>query len=54
MEKKNLRTEFKKDIGSILGHIFEMIIVLFQKGHFETRQGLIYGPFIPVFRHFFR
>lgn len=36
-------------IGSILGYIFEMIVVLFQKGHFETRQGLIYGPFIPVY-----
>lgn len=54
MEKKNLRTEliiifWLFIIGSILGHIFEMIIVLFQKGHFETRQGLIYGPFIPVY-----
>lgn len=54
MEKKNLRTEliiifWLFVIGSILGHIFEMIIVLFQKGHFETRQGLIYGPFIPVY-----
>ena len=36
-------------IGSILGYIFEMTVVLFQKGHFETRQGLIYGPFIPVY-----
>ena len=26
-----------------------MTVVLFQKGHFETRQGLIYGPFIPVY-----
>ena len=36
-------------IGSILGFIFETIVVLFQKGHFELRQGLIYGPFIPVY-----
>lgn len=36
-------------IGSILGYIFEMIVVLFQKGHFESRQGLIYGPFTPVY-----
>lgn len=36
-------------LGSILGYIFEMIVVLFQKGYFETRQGLIYGPFIPVY-----
>ena len=35
-------------IGSILGYIFEMIVVLFQKGFFESRQGLIYGPFTPV------
>lgn len=36
-------------IGSILGYIFEMIVVLFQKGFFESRQGLIYGPFTPVY-----
>lgn len=36
-------------IGSIIGYIFEMIVVLFQKGHFESRQGLIYGPFTPVY-----
>lgn len=36
-------------IGSILGYIYEMIVVLFQKGYFESRQGLIYGPFTPVY-----
>lgn len=36
-------------IGCILGYIFEMIIVLFQKGYFESRKGLIYGPFSPVY-----
>ena len=36
-------------IGSIAGFIFEVIVVFFQKGHFELRQGLIYGPFIPVY-----
>ena len=36
-------------IGSFLGYIFEMIIVIFQKGHFESRQGLIYGPLTPVY-----
>lgn len=36
-------------IGSFLGYIFEMIIVLFQKGYFESRQGLIYGPLTPVY-----
>ena len=34
-------------IGSIAGFIFEITVVFFQKGHFELRQGLIYGPFIP-------
>ena len=36
-------------IGSIAGFIFEITVVFFQKGHFEIRQGLIYGPFIPVY-----
>ena len=36
-------------IGSIAGFIFEIAVVLFQKGHFELRQGLIYEPFIPVY-----
>mgnify|MGYP002543525488 FL=1 len=54
MEKRNLRTEliiifWLFIIGRILGNIFEMIVVLFQKSHFEIRQGLIYGPFIPVY-----
>lgn len=26
-----------------------MIVVLFKKGYFESRQGLIYGPFTPVY-----
>ncbi len=54
MEKKNLIKEliivfWLFIIGSILGYIFEMIVVLFQKGYFESRQGLIYGPFTPVY-----
>ena len=36
-------------IGSFLGHLFEIIVVFFQKGHFEKRQGLFYGPLIPVY-----
>lgn len=36
-------------IGSIAGFIFEITVVFFQKGRFELRQGLIYGPFIPVY-----
>ncbi len=36
-------------IGSIIGWIFETIVVILQKGYFEVRQGLVYGPFIPVY-----
>ena len=36
-------------LGCILGYIFETILVLFQKGYIESRQGLIYGPFSPVY-----
>ena len=54
MKKKNIVNElviifWVFIIGSILGYIFEMIVVLFQKGYFESRQGLIYGPFTPVY-----
>ncbi len=36
-------------LGSVIGYIYEMIVVLVQKGYFESRQGLIYGPFTPVY-----
>lgn len=36
-------------IGSIIGYIVEMIVCLVQKGYFESRQGLLYGPFTPVY-----
>lgn len=36
-------------IGSILGYIFEMGVVLFQKHCFESRQGVIYGPLTPIY-----
>ena len=36
-------------IGSIIGYIVEMIVALVQEGHFESRQGVIYGPFTPVY-----
>lgn len=54
MEKKKLVKELAVIfwifiIGSIVGYIVEMIVVLFQKGYFESRQGLIYGPFTPVY-----
>lgn len=54
MEKKNIINELAKIfwifmIGSVIGYIFETIVVIFQKGHFEIRQGVIYGPLIPVY-----
>ena len=54
MEKKKITPEYISIfwifiIGSIFGYLFEMIVVLFQKGYFESRQGLIYGPFTPVY-----
>ena len=36
-------------IASIIGCIVETIVCIVQKGHFEIRQGVIYGPFIPVY-----
>lgn len=36
-------------IGSILGYVVEMIVALVQNGHFVSRQGLLYGPFTPVY-----
>lgn len=36
-------------IVSALGCVIETIVCFIQKGHFEVRQGVIYGPFIPVY-----
>ncbi len=36
-------------LGSVLGYVYETILVFFQTGHYESRQGLIYGPFTPVY-----
>ena len=36
-------------VGSILGCMLESVVVILQKGHYEPRKGLIYGPFIPVY-----
>ena len=54
MEKKNVVKElatifFIFMIGSIIGYVVEMIVCLVQKGYFESRQGLLYGPFTPVY-----
>ncbi len=36
-------------IGSFVGCIYETVLCIFQRGHFESRQGLVYGPFTPVY-----
>lgn len=51
---KNKVKEFEKMfwifmIGSVIGYATEMIVAFVQKGHFESRQGLLYGPFAPVY-----
>lgn len=54
MEKKKIINELMTIfwlfiIGSIIGYMFEMIVALFQKHYFESRQGLIYGPLTPIY-----
>ena len=36
-------------IGCIIGFVVETIWCYVQYGHFESRKGLIYGPFSPVY-----
>lgn len=36
-------------IGSVLGYAVEMIWCYIRNGYFESRQGLLYGPFSPVY-----
>ena len=36
-------------IGSVIGYIVETIVAIVQNGHFTSRQGLLYGPLIPVY-----
>lgn len=36
-------------LGSIAGSIIETIVGIFQNGSLEIRQGLVYGPFVPVY-----
>ena len=33
----------------MIGYVVEMIVALVQNGHFVSRQGLLYGPFTPVY-----
>ncbi len=36
-------------IGSVFGCIIETIYAIIKNGSFQIRQGLIYGPFIPIY-----
>ncbi len=36
-------------IGSIVGYVFEIAFFFLKNGYFELRQGLVYGPFIPIY-----
>lgn len=54
MERKSKFNEIIKTfvifmIGSIIGYVVEMFVALVQNGHFVSRQGLLYGPFTPVY-----
>lgn len=54
MEKKDYLNEIIKIIwifviGSFFGYLLEIIVALIQYGHFVNRQGVLYGPFIPIY-----
>ena len=54
MKKENNTLKFSKlfwvfVIGCIIGYIMEVTLNLIRTHNFETRQGLIYGPFAPVY-----
>lgn len=54
MKEKNITIELGKVfwifmIGNIFGYLLETITVLVTTGEFAIRQGLVYGPFIPVY-----
>lgn len=49
IEEKAIKIFWLFVIGSFLGFLVETVVVLVQKGYYESRQGLIYGPFTPVY-----
>ena len=54
IEKEKIMNYFVKlfwifMIGSFLGFVAETIVVLIKEGHYECRQGLIYGPFVQIY-----
>lgn len=36
-------------VGSWIGFLYESVLCVIQRGHLESRQGLVYGPFTPVY-----
>lgn len=36
-------------VGSVLGYVVEMLWCFIRHGYFQSRQGLLYGPFSPVY-----
>ena len=36
-------------VGSVIGYVVETLFCFFVEGFFESRKGLLYGPFIPVY-----
>lgn len=55
MTKKKQRIDFFYKtivlftVGCFLGCVFETVLCFFQRGYFESRKGLIYGPFNAVY-----
>lgn len=54
MEKKDIINYVTKlfwlfMIGSFIGYVLETLVVIIEEGHFENRQGLIYGPFVQIY-----
>ncbi len=54
MEKEKIMNYFVKlfwifMIGSFLGFVAETMVVLIKEGHYECRQGLLYGPFVQIY-----
>ncbi len=47
--KKILKIFWIFIIGSIIGYILETIVGFIQNGHYVSRQGLLFGPFIQVY-----
>ncbi len=49
MKKKLITIFWLFIIFSVLGCVYETFLCFFQRGYFESRQGLVYGMFTPVY-----